>query len=1301
MNMKSLLIVFSLVFCGFAANADQWTKITNDTQEAAKIELVQSGVNQSVIHFSFGGFIEKKVETDRGVAVVVELPKGSPIMQKGTPDLPKLTASVIIPERAKMMVKVLDFKAKEFYNYEIAPSKGNLYRDVDPATVPFEYAPIYNEDGFSPESLSYLRDPHIIRDYRGQTVVVQPFQYNPVTKTLKVFYDITVEVSYVDESGINPLVGTSEPEKIDIEFQKLYKQHFLNGNASRYDVVGEYGNMLIISYGSFMSTMQPYIDWRIQAGRPTEIVDVASIGGSAAIKTYIANYFNDNGLTFVLLIGDSQQVPSSYSSGDSDNDYSYIVGNDHYPDVFVGRFSAENVQEVQTQVDRTIDYEKNPTLNGQWQTIGIGIASDQGPGDDNEYDYVHIRNINDDLLGYTYTYCHELFDGSQGGEDAPGNPSSSQVAQVVNDGGSIINYTGHGSDNSWSTTGFSSSNVNSLTNDGLLPFIFSVACVNGNFVGQDCFAEAWMRAENNGKPTGAIATIMSTINQSWNPPMGAQDEMNDILVESYPDRIMHSFGAITMHACMQMNDEYGGEGDEMTDTWNIFGDPSISIRTAVPQNITATYMSTLFLGMDQLVVSSDAEGGLVALTQDGVIIATAFIQGGSATLEFDALTELGIFDIVITSYNFIPHINQIQILPSNTPYLVFQSFNVQDSLNNGNHMVEPGETIFMCLNVNNMGGVDAQGIEVELSMNDPLAELIDNNEVYGLIEAGQTLGVDDGFCFSVSPEATDQYIVNFDMVCTDQNDSTWTDDFQVKVNAPILRIGDMTIDDSEWGNNNGRMDAGETVKLTVKNYNDGHSMASNSIASLQTACQYLTMLNTVDTIGVVGFFGHVTAEFVVEVADNAPSGSWIAEFEYELVSGSYFEEKDFSKKIGLIYDDFESGDFTKFNWQMDGDVPWATTTQYTYEGFYSAKSGDIDNNQTSELEVTLDIMVADSISFIRKVSSESSDKLKFYIGNTLKGEWSGASEGWQEESFAVTAGMKNFRWVYSKNGSGSAGSDCAWLDYVVFPPIMCLTCYAGVDDYVCASDVYQCQGEATDYETLEWTTSGSGTFDDNTILDPVYSPSTDDYSNGTVELKLSAWNSDGDLVEDITRIEFMELPTNPAIPVGPDYIDITQTTASEYSIDPVDFASAYFWEISPAEAGTISGATTLSQVEWNVNYLGEAQISVQAVNDCGTGEWSEALTVLVDNATTILNAQAGQLKVYPNPVIDRLTIECAFADDQQLEINIFNTFGKLVFNGNLNNQNNTQIDLSGLSDGIYFIKLHNDNISIIEKFVKK
>ena len=44
-----------------------------------------------------------------------------------------------------------------------------------------------------------------------------------------------------------------------------------------------------------------------------------------------------------------------------------------------------------------------------------------------------------------------------------------------------------------------------------------------------CFAEKWLRATNSeGEPTGAIAALMSTINQSWNPPMLGQDEMNVI-----------------------------------------------------------------------------------------------------------------------------------------------------------------------------------------------------------------------------------------------------------------------------------------------------------------------------------------------------------------------------------------------------------------------------------------------------------------------------------------------------------------------------------------------------------------------------------------------------------------------------------------------------------------------------------------------------------------------------------------------------------------------------------------------------
>lgn len=1305
--MKRLTIVLLFVLFGyFNTQADEWVKINSDIPAPAKITLQSSSIDNSVIHFSLDGFIKKKVITERGEAFVLGLPKATPIMEKGTPDLPKLTASVIIPDLAGMQLKVVSSKVMEFKNMEIAPSKGNLYRDVDPAKVPFEYGPEYNINADFPAGISYLRDPYIIRDHRGQTVVVQPFTYNPVTKTLKVYYEMTVEVSKTEETGENPLTRQNAPEKIDQQFEKIYHRHFLNyaASASRYDPLSEYGNMLIICYDAFIPAMQPYLDWRFKAGRPTELVDVASIGNSAAIKSYIANYYNNNGLTFVLLVGDASQVPSSYSNGDSDNDYSYIVGNDHYPDLFIGRFSAENISHVETQVDRTLAYEQDPYTDIDWFTKGIGIASSEGPGDDGEYDYQHIRNLQDDLLAYTYTYCHELFDGSQGGNDASGNPTPAMVAEAVNDGATIINYTGHGSTTSWSSSGFSNGDVNNLTNNEMLPFIWSVACVNGNFVGNTCFAEAWMRAENNGEPAGAIATMMSTINQSWNPPMCGQDEMVDILVESYPDNINRTFGAISMHGCMQMNDEYGSGGDDMTDTWVCFGDPSLVVRTAVPQDITVSYQPTIFLGQNSLTVTSDAEEGLVSLTMDGQVLATAFIEGGSATLQFESLSNIGFIDIVITCYNFIPHINQIQIVPANIPYLMYESHSVNDSLNNNNNLIEPDETIFFTVNLNNIGGVQAENVEVELIMNDIYASFVDSLETYGNFAPGQTVGIPDAFCFTVSADAPDQHKIDFDIKATDSEDSTWISSFHATINAPVLNIGQMIINDADYGNGNGRLDPGETAEIQVYNSNTGHSLALNSIASISTDCQYIDLQNSVDTLGSIGFFSPEIAKFDVVVDPDAPDGAAIAVFNYELVSGMYMETETFSRKIGLLFDDFETGDFTKFYWQMDGDAPWITSMDYPYEGFFSAKSGTIDNSEESELSIHVEVMIEDSISFIRKVSSENGDKLKFYINNSLKAEWSGTTEGWTREVFHVGTGWKTFKWVYKKNGGNSQGADCAWLDYVIFPPLMCLTTYAGPDDVVCEGDNYQCQGEATDYTSVEWTTSGTGTFDDPNILDPVYTPSTDDIASGLVALTLTAWDDEGNSVDDETNLGFIDEPVQPEKPVGPDYVDVALTPSSEYTIAPVEDAGFYEWIITPAEAGTTESTSTTAIVTWSDQYLGNAEISVRAANDCGSGDWSEAINVFVDNTTGIALQAENNLKIYPNPVTDQLSLEFSGLKGQKLEIYIYNNISELVYTQSIvagDNNTVSNIDLSANPDGIYFVKMVGKNETIVQKFIKK
>ena len=179
---------------------------------------------------------------------------------------------------------------------------------------------------FSPGKLAELREPYIIRDFRGQTVVVYPFQYNPVTKTLKVYSELEIKVTKTGNDGYNPLIRTTELEKINTQFNEIYNRQFLNYSNAKYTPVDEDGCMLIISYGSFMSAMTDLVNWKKTIGIPVEIVDVATIGNAAAIKTYIANYYNTHNLAYVLLVGDAAQVPTSYASGDSDNNYTYIVG---------------------------------------------------------------------------------------------------------------------------------------------------------------------------------------------------------------------------------------------------------------------------------------------------------------------------------------------------------------------------------------------------------------------------------------------------------------------------------------------------------------------------------------------------------------------------------------------------------------------------------------------------------------------------------------------------------------------------------------------------------------------------------------------------------------------------------------------------------------------------------------------------------------------------------------------------------------------------------------------------------------
>ncbi|MBW6516753.1 MAG: S8 family serine peptidase [Candidatus Cloacimonetes bacterium] len=138
-----------------------------------------------------------------------------------------------------------------------------------------------------------------------------------------------------------------------------------------------------------------------------------------------------------------------------------------------------------------------------------------------------------------------------------------------------------------------------------------------------------------------------------------------------------------------------------------------------------------------------------------------------------------------------------------------------------------------------------------------------------------------------------------------------------------------------------------------------------------------------------------------------------------------------------ISEDFETGDFTEYEWDFltAGNVAqeWHITSNESFSGTYSARSGQVGDSALTTLQVTIEVTEPGIISFYRKVSTEENDFLRFLINNSIQGFWSG-EEDWTPESFYVEAGVQTFRWMYIKNPLDAGGQDAVWIDDITFPP---------------------------------------------------------------------------------------------------------------------------------------------------------------------------------------------------------------------------------------------------------------------------
>ena len=1320
-----LLILCGLILFSFKLSAND---IIIKQGDKTSLSIKENTYSKLHLYNSVSKIKTFDVNTERGLFTKFHINKYAKSLTVGGPELPVKRVLIEIPVGAKPVVKINSFEVKEFKLSEF-----DISNKIIPAQPPRSKSEdfhefIYNENTYEINSfgdkelvtvnlLGYMRGIRIAR------LNIAPVQYNPVTNTIRVYENIDFEIDFENadiEKTIDLKKNYYSPYFSAINNQLLnHKEVSGRENFMRYPI-----KYVIISDRMFESQLQPLIEWKIKKGFTIveAYTDEPGVGTTTqSIKAYIENLYNagtqeDPAPSFVLFVGDIQQIPAwNNGNGATDRNYCEFTG-DLFPEIYYGRYSAQTTAHLQPQIDKTLLYEKytmpDPTyLNEVVLVAGVDGSHgyDWGNGQIN-YGTINYFNEDHGILSHTYLY------------PASGS-SSAQIIQNISEGVTFGNYTAHCSPSGWADPSFSISDISGLQNQDMYGLLVGNCCSSSEYQLDECFAEALLRAENKGT-VGYIGASNSTywdedyyfavgVGQiSQNPPTYEETTLGDY------DRAFHDHGEefgewyvtqdeMVFAGNLAVTEGSPGSAQYYWDIYCLMGDPSLMIYYSEPPVIAVTYQELMPLGSTSFTVTTEAYA-YVAISLNGVLHGVTLAdQDGIAEVQITPITTPGIADVIVTKQNGEPFFGTVLVANPEGPYITLSDIEINDESGNNNGLADFGENVNLNVKLENLGNSDATDVSATISSSDPLITIMKDYHEWGNVPAQSTLMQDSAFAFTVAEIIPDQHLVTFNMDIENVNKEIWNTDFTITLNAPVLVIESFTIDDSQTGNNNGRLDPGETADIKVKNKNSGHCTAENTIATLTTASQYITMQNIIDTLGTIGLFGPVFAIYNVTVDPEAPNGVVFATFDYEVVSGVYQADETFIRKIGLLYDDFETGNFSKFDWQLEGDAPWTVSSLYPYEGYYSAKSGAIADNQYSELSLTLEIMTADSISFIRKVSSEeNADYFRFYINNTLQDQWSGASQGWVKEIFPVGVGTFTFKWVYQKTGGTSVGADCAWLDYVIMPPVLTLTCYAGPDDEICEGDDFQCMGESTDWVSLEWTTSGTGTFNDNTILQPIYTPSIDDITAGLVTLTITASNSEGGIADDEMNLAFIAEPEAPDMPTGPDYVDLVYTTTSEYTVAQTLFASSYEWNIEPEGAGTISGNDLTGTVEWDLSYLGYAYISVKATNECGESDYSDAFEVTVDNTVGISNESIKnkEFLIYPNPVDNLSNIEFKLQHKSSVSIVIYNSLGQEVFvllNKTIldSGSHKLSVDVSEFEKGIYYCMLTTSDKKITKKLI--
>ncbi len=815
-----------------------------------EVVVAEDNIQQLSLSFSYNGLNAFEVETERGNFNEILILGAYATGQPGTPKLPASKKLIEIPFGAEVSVKVKKFTNTEYRlaDYGIAlpivPVQPSIRKDQDATEVSFEFnQKMYQQDFFIEPELATVEILGVMRGYRLARVTVAPVSYNPAKGIIKVCNDVELEISF---TNVDEELTTYIKESTFSPYFKVVENSLLNsldgsGYPNNPDLTKYPVKYLIVADRMFEDDLQTFIEWKTMKGFEVIIAYTDEIGTSYSdIQTWIHDQYNqgspDNPApSFLLLVGDTPQIPAEMgsSTGKMTDLYYASVDGDYFPEMYYGRFSATNSTQLLTQIAKTIYYEKyefeDPAyLNGV--TLIAGADGSWNPAVGQPTVLYGTENYFNASYGFTdvYPYLTSPYTGCY---------SPEKIAV------SMINYTAHCVETSWSYPNLSQSAVNAFVNNGKYPIVIGNCCMSGDFGYGECIGETWQRGVNK----GSVVYIGSSPSSYWVEDfywaVGAFPIQgnNNGYVPTYEETTWGIFDGpfvsdyVTMGATVFMGNlavtevHIQGYPSHASPTYywqayNVLGDPSLVPYFTEGSENTVSHMAILPIGLDYYEVSAEP-GSYVGISKDGVLHGSALVdETGIVEVEINPVLSSGMVDIVVTKPQFMPYMAEVPAAALVGPYVDLDSYTISDPDGNNNGLADYDEDFSMNVTLINVGTDPSADVTATITESDPYVSLTSSaSQNFGPIVNDETVTIDDAYSFTVASFVPDQYKAQFVLEITDGSDN-WTSNLSITVQAPVMAISpDFIIDDSQSGNNDGTLDPGETALVKLNFSNTGSS----------------------------------------------------------------------------------------------------------------------------------------------------------------------------------------------------------------------------------------------------------------------------------------------------------------------------------------------------------------------------------------------------------------------------------------------------------------------------------------------